>query len=470
MNDPLQWTLVEAADAVRHKHISAVELARLSIAAARAWQPSINAFIAIDEEAALRSAENADRDLARGQTAGLIHGVPLAHKDLFDRGGDRVTCGSKVLGDRHPTNKATCLERLDRAGAVTIGTLLMSELAMGAAGRNEHFGHCRNPWNAKRIAGGSSSGSGAAVGARTVYGSLGTDTGGSVRIPAALCGVTGLKPTQTRISRAGVMPLSYSLDNVGPVARTARDCARLMTVVAGWDERDPTSSHEPVPDYESRLSQTVVRGTRVGFPRQYFYDGIVPSVAKALDASLDVFRKLGAIVVEVDVPDQDELRELCNLILKVEAANIHSEWLRTRENAYSREVRTRLEAGLAIPGVRYLQAQRLRGEHLKTFAAEVFAKVDVLHTPGLAIEVPTLDDVDAAVSGDALSVNEQLARCTRTINYLGLPAIMVPCGFSANGMPVGFQMIGKPYGEARLLGLADAFQRETEFHRRSPSR
>lgn len=221
---------------------------------------------------------------------------------------------------------------------------------------------------------------------------------------------------------------------------------------------------------ESRLSQTVVRGTRVGFPRQYFYDGIVPSVAKALDASLDVFRKLGAIVVEVDVPDQDELRELCNLILKVEAANIHSEWLRTRENAYSREVRTRLEAGLAIPGVRYLQAQRLRGEHLKTFAAEVFAKVDVLHTPGLAIEVPTLDDVDAAVSGDALSVNEQLARCTRTINYLGLPAIMVPCGFSANGMPVGFQMIGKPYGEARLLGLADAFQRETEFHRRSPSR
>jgi aspartyl-tRNA(Asn)/glutamyl-tRNA(Gln) amidotransferase subunit A len=468
MSSALAWTLVEAAEAIRAKRISSSELTKLSLAAAHDWQPRINAFIALEDDRALRQAEIADADLARGKPIGPLHGVPLAHKDLFDRAGQRVTCASKVLGDRRPTTTATVIERLEQSGSITTGSLIMSELAMGAAGRNEHFGHCRNPWNPDRICGGSSSGSGAAVGARIVFGSLGTDTGGSVRIPAALCGVTGLKPTQGRISRSGVMPLSYSLDNVGPIARTARDCARLLSIVAGHDPADATSSAEPVPDYEAEIDRGTIAGTRIGVPNAYFYDGIVPSVQRAIEASLDVFRRLGAVIVEIDVPDQDEVRELSNLLFKVEAANIHSDWLRTKANAYSREIRTRLEAGLMIPAVRYLQAQRLRTVHLRRFVEQVFGKVDVVHTPALAIEVPTIAEADAAVSADALRINELLARGTRTINYLGLPGVTALCGFSANGMPVAFQLIGRPFGEARLLRLVDRFQRETDFHTRAP--
>ncbi|MDA0367243.1 MAG: amidase [Proteobacteria bacterium] len=468
MSGIVQMSLTEVADAIRSKKISAVEATQACIDQIDKWQPKVNAFVTYDPDGALSQAKQADADLAKGNARGPLHGVPLAHKDLFYRKGTRITCASKILGNLTADYDATVLRRLADAGAVHLGGLNMSELAMGAAGRNEHFGHCRNPWNPDHITGGSSSGSGASVAAHMVFGALGTDTGGSIRIPSAMCGVVGIKGTFGRVSRRGVMPLSYSLDNAGPMTRTVKDCARMFGIVAGVDPDDPSTANEPVPDYEAGLAKANVKGLRIGVPTSYFYDDAAPSVRQAVEAALEVYRAQGAIIVDVDIPDQEILRDLCNVVLKVEAANIHADWLRTRTNEYSTEVRSRIEGGLYIPGVRYLQAQRLRGEHVKAFCDQVFDKCDVLHTPGLPIEVPTLADTDAAVGKNALAINEKLAWCTRGLNYLGLPGLSVPCGFSANGLPVSQQLIGPPFSEDLLFEVGHAYQRETDWHTMAP--
>ena len=469
MNDIVGMTLTEVASAIQSKKVSSVEVTQACIAQVEAWQPSTNAFISFDPEDALDQAKAADADLAAGNVRGPLHGVPLAHKDLFYRDGKRTTCASKILGDLTPDYDATVLRRLADAGALHLGGLNMSELAMGAAGRNEHFGHCRNPWNPDHITGGSSSGSGASVASRMVFGALGTDTGGSIRIPSTMCGIVGIKATFGRVSRHGVMPLSYSLDNAGPMTRTVEDCALLMGIVAGVDPEDPSTADEPVPDYVGQLDKASVKGLRIGVPTSYFYDDVAPSVRAAIDASLDVYRAQGAVIVDVDVPDMAVYRDLCNVVLKVEAANIHADWLRTRANEYSTEVRARIEGGLYIPGVRYLQAQRLRGEHVTAFCNQVFDVCDVLHTPGLPIEVPTLADTDAAVGENALAINEKLAWNMRAMNYLGLPGLAVPCGFSANGLPVSQQLIGPPFSEDLLFEVGHAYQRETDWHTKAPA-
>ncbi|MDA0369260.1 MAG: amidase [Proteobacteria bacterium] len=468
MNSIVEMSLTEVANAIQTKKVSSVEATQACIDQVLAWQPKVNAFISFDPEDALDQAAAADADLAVGSVRGPLHGVPLAHKDLFYRDGKRTTCASKILGDLTPDYDATVLRRLTDAGALHLGGLNMSELAVGAAGRNEPFGHCRNPWNTDHITGGSSSGSGASVASRMVFGALGTDTGGSVRIPSTMCGIVGIKGTFGRVSRHGVMPVSYSLDNVGPMTRTVEDCARLMGIVAGADPEDPSTANEPVPDYVGTLAGASVKGLRIGVPTSYFYDGVAPSVRAAIDASLDVYRQLGASIVDVDVPDTLVQRDLCNVVFKVEMANIHADWLRTRANEYSTEVRARIEGGLYIPGVRYLQAQRLRGQLVTEFCNQVFDKCDVLHTPGLPIEVPTLADTDAAVGENALSTNEKLSWCMRALNYLGLPGLAVPCGFSANGLPVGHQLIGPPFSEDLLFEVGHAYQRETDWHTEVP--
>ena len=465
MSNLTDLSLTEVASLIRTKKASAVEVTQAAIDRAQAVQPRINCFIALEPEVAMAEAKALDGELAKGQAHGPLHGVPLAHKDLFYRTGKRTTCGSRILGDFVSQTTSSLLTRLTKAGAVNLGTLNMSEIAVGASGRNETFGHCRNPWNPLHISGGSSSGSGSAVGARAVYGSLGSDTGGSVRLPATMCGVVGLKPTQGRISRHGVMPLSYSLDNVGPFGRTAKDVAALLQVVAGADPQDPTASGDPVPDYAAEMAAVTLKGLRIGVPTTYYYDDVAPSVMAALEAALAVFRAAGAQVIDVDIgPEHDNARVLSNVLLKAEAGGIHGEWFRTRPGVHNAEVRTRLEAGLQIPAVRYLQAQRLRGPITRQFCGDVFGKVDVMFTPTFSMEVPTLADTDAAIGGNAIRINEKLAWCTRAINYLGLPGLSVPCGFSANGLPVGFQLVGTPFAEGFLLGVADAYQQETGWH------
>ena len=365
-----------------------------------------------------------------------------------------------------PDYTATALARLDSAGAIDLGGLNMSEFACNPFGLNVLVGRARNPWNPTCIAGGSSSGSAAAVAAGLVYGSLGSDTGGSVRLPAGICGVVGLLPTSGRISRYGVMPLSFSLDSAGPLARTVRDCARLTQVVAGTDPLDPTSADSTVPDFEAAL-ESPIEGLRIGVPIRHHWEGLAADVKARLEASLDVFRDLGAEIVEVTPPDPRPIDSLANMVILSEAAAIHRRWLKDRADEYTPLVRDRIRFGFSFPAARYVEALSLRGTMLNRYLDAVFSRVDVLHLPLLARPVPAMAAVETELAaGPDLSFN--LAHNTRLLNYLGLPALAIPCGLDDAGLPVAFQLTGPPFSEARLFNAGHVFQSVTDFHRQWP--
>ena len=465
-DDVCGMALSEVAAAIRAKRLSALEVTRACLERAERAQERLNTFILIDADGALRAARRADAALAAGDAPGPLHGVPVAHKDLFYRKGRVTTCGSKIRRDFVPDFTATALARLDGAGAVDLGGLNMSEFACNPFGLNVLVGRARNPWNPDRIAGGSSSGSAAAVAARLVYGSLGTDTGGSVRLPAAMCGVVGLLPTNGRISRHGVMKLSFSLDNAGPLARTVRDCARLLGVVAGADRLDATSSPEPVPDYEAGIDADIA-GRRIGVPRSHFFDGLADDVRAAVEGALAAYRDLGADLVEVPAPDGALLDALANTIILSEAATIHARWLGERSSDYTPVVRDRIAFGFSFPATKYIEALSVRGRHAAEVLETVFAPIDALFTPMLAGPVPAMADIEARLAAKADLIFTE-ARNTRLFNYLGLPALSVPCGFSADGLPVAFQLVGRPFAEALLFNLGHAYQGVTDHHRKAP--
>jgi aspartyl-tRNA(Asn)/glutamyl-tRNA(Gln) amidotransferase subunit A len=387
---------------------------------------------------------------------------------MFYRAGKVTTGGSKIRRSFVAGFDSAIAKRLEAAGAVWLGNLNMSEFAANPAGHNFHHGHCRNPWDPQRITGGSSSGSASAVAARACFGSIGSDTGGSIRVPAAICGVSGLKPTYGRVSRHGALPRSWSLDAIGPLARTVEDCALLMSTIAGRDALDPTSVDLPVPDYAALL-RAPLRAMRVGLPRNFFFEGVEASVQARLDEALKVLAALGAKIVEVDVPEQERLFTISDAVVKSEAATMHGRWLRECPQDYSLFMRSRIEAGLHVPATRYLEALALRGRILADFVKQVFAKADVLFAPVLPIEVPRIAETEAGTPADVQRVIVALTRCTRNVNFLGLPGLSVPCGFSANGMPAAFQLIGRPFAEARLLRLGHAYQGATEWHTRAPA-
>ena len=465
--DLLNMSLCEVAQAIRRKRVSSLEVTQACLAQAKAVQPSVNCFIAIEEADALRAARAADRLLKRGSKVGQLHGVPLAHKDMFYRAGRVTTGGSKILRDYRPNITATVATRMSAAGAIWLGNLNMAEFAANPTGHNEHWGDCCNPWNIVHMTCGSSSGSGAAVAARTCYGALGSDTGGSIRLPASANGVVGLKPTYGRVSRYGILPRVWSLDTVGPLTRTVRDCARLTGVIAGADTLDPTASTHPVAHYE-RLLDKRIRGMKIGVPRNHFYDGIARDVERAMSDSLAVLHSLGARIIELDVPDPTHTYHLTNAIGQVESATIYANWLRERPQDFSLMVRTRSEAGLLVPAVSYLEALNARPRLTAEFVNQVFSKVDVLHTPVMPMPVPTRE---ATASGDSAGVMELLARITRNtrpINFLGLPSLAVPAGFADNALPLGFQLVGRPFAEDLLFRVGDAYQGETDWHLRAP--
>lgn len=462
-------TLVEAADAVATSATTSVALTEAALAAFEARNPQINAAIWIDRDGALEAAAALDAMRRAGRRLGPLHGVPLAQKDMFYQAGKRCTCGSDIRRDFVPGYTSTVLERLHGAGSLTVAGLNMAEFAQNPTGHNRHFGDCRNPWGLDHCTGGSSSGSGAAVAARCVTAALGSDTGGSIRLPAAICGVTGIKGTQTRVSRHGVMPLSFSADNVGPLARTARDCARVMGVIAGRDPKDPTSSAEPTPDYEAALTGDV-RGLRVGVPVNYFFDGIDPEVQTAFDAAMAVLRNRGAEIVAVEAPHMDAVATYGGVVSRCEGAAIHAQWMRERPQDYAIHLSARQYTGHGVPAVLYIEALNRRGALLKSFAEAVFSACDVFATPTLRTRVPTLaqTDVDAGSEG-AVEAFMAVSANTRPINYLGLPSVSVPCGLDSGGLPIGFQIQGRPFGEARILRVADAYQRDTDWHARKPA-
>lgn len=461
-------SMTEMADAFRRGEVRAEALVLACLDRIGRHDSAVNAVVRLDRDAALEAAAAADKARAAGGAEpGPLAGAPMMHKDMYYREGRVSTCGSRIRRDFVPARTATVLRRLDAAGAIDMGTLNMAEFAQNPTGHNRHFGDCRNPWSPAYCTGGSSSGSGAGVAARFFTAALGSDTGGSIRLPASMCGVTGLKATQTRVSRYGAMPLSFSADNVGPLVRTARDAARFLRVTAGHDPADPTCAREPVPDYEASLDGDL-RGVRIAVCETWFLDGADAPVVAAFEAALEALRGRGAVVSRVAASSLAAVNAYGAVLSRVEGAAIHAEWMRERPGDYATHLSARLYGGYAIPGHYYVEALARRGPLLRQFVAEALTDHDLVATPTLRERVPTLAETD--VDADAANWARFMAVSanTRPFNYLGLPTVSVPCGFDDRGLPVGLQLAGRPFAEARVLRAADAFQRDTDWHRRTP--
>jgi aspartyl-tRNA(Asn)/glutamyl-tRNA(Gln) amidotransferase subunit A len=435
VSDPALLSLAQA------RAVPPRELLQACRARIERWQPRINAFI--------------DLDPAPGP------GVPLAHKDMFYRAGRVSSCGSKIRRGWVANETSAALARLDAAGFADLGRLNMSEFAYGPTGHNEHYGDCRNPWNPDYITGGSSSGSGAAVAARLVFGALGSDTGGSVRLPASACGITGLKTTWGRVSRHGAMPLSHSLDTIGPLARSAEDCALLLQAIAGFDPRDPLSAHAPVDDYLEEK-----RDIRIAVSSEWIERNAEPEVAAAVLAAAKTLDKNR---IEVEPPDFDTLSAHCLVVMQAEASAQHAGWMRERPGDYSSAVRARLEAGYAIPATAYLEVLRARAARLEHFCAQTLGGADVYLLPGIAMRVPMREQTGPRGGADMPRLLAELTRLTRWVNYLGVPALVLPCGFDSRGLPLSLQLVGRPFAEATLLSAGRAYQRATDWHQRVPA-
>jgi aspartyl-tRNA(Asn)/glutamyl-tRNA(Gln) amidotransferase subunit A len=464
--EPALMSLTAVAKAIAEKRVSSREVTKCCLDRIAQWQPRLNAFMAIEAEEALAAADAADAALAKGNSGGALHGVPLAHKDMYYEAGKVVTCGSKIRKDFVATTTSTALQRLKDAGTIRLGSLQMSEFAYGPTGHNAHYGAVHNPWAVDHITGGSSSGSGSAVAARLTFAALGSDTGGSIRMPAHFCGVTGLKTTVGRVSRAGAMPLSQSLDTVGPLARTAEDCALLLDLMAGADPADPTAIAGPLPNYMA-ATRGQIKGLTIGVPTAFYVDDLDSEVARILDDTVAVLKREGAKVVQVELPDQRQLTAACQFVLAVEAAAFHKRWMIERPGDYGPQVLMRLQNGLAITGVSYLEVMRWRGPALAAHLAAV-AGVDAVLAPVAPVAAPTIAESDVGNSPDAEAVIQRLTRFTRPINYLGLPSLSIPSGFTSSGLPVGMQLVGRSFDEATLLQIGAAFQRATDFHDRVP--
>jgi aspartyl-tRNA(Asn)/glutamyl-tRNA(Gln) amidotransferase subunit A len=461
-------TLCETADLIQSGKVSASEVLQACFAQIDRLDPVHHAFVWQDRESALDRARWLDSVRSRGETVGPLHGVPMAHKDMYYRAGRVSGCGSRIRSNEPAKTTATALRKLDGAGAIDLGGLAMVEFAMGPHGFNAHLPRSLNPWDHDRVPCGSSSGSGVGVASRMVYASLGSDTGGSIRCPAAANGVVGCLPTNGLVSRRGAMPMSWSLDCVGPLTRTVKDAARVLKVIAGQDGFDDTPAATPIPDYESGLERPL-SGIRVGIPRGYFDEDLHPDVQKAITASLDLFRQAGATPVHVDIPKSFSLcSDLHPLVMKAEGAANHRPWKRTRNAEYSEEVGKRLEAGFFISAVDYINALQYRLFALEEFTGAVFSYVDALLTPVLPIPTPTLEQTAYSNGPAYLKMVVALTRNTRPINFLGLPALSVTCGFTSDGMPTSFQLIGRPFSEPLLFRLGHRFQMETNIHRAMP--
>jgi aspartyl-tRNA(Asn)/glutamyl-tRNA(Gln) amidotransferase subunit A len=429
---------------------------------------ALNAVARLRNEAALKAAERADAARARGERLGPLHGVPLAHKDMFYRAGELAECGAALMQGYRPAVTATVVARLDAAGAVDVGRLNMVEFALGITGHNAHTGHPRNPWDPARITGGSTSGGAAAVAARLVPATLGSDTGGSIRVPAAACGILGLKPTYGRVSRFGCMPLSWSLDHVGPLARSAEDLALLLGVIAGRDPSDPTTSARAVPDYRCGLGRSL-GGLRLVAAGEGLDTPVEPTVAAVTEEALRVLADLGlAVERRPVVPSFARCNALRRVIMLAECAAIHRERVAAARDRYNPQTIGRMEPGFAFTAVDHQRALAARGPLLEAFCAEVLAGADLLALPTSPEPVPEIAATDTGGDARFTAVANRLGALVGPFNYLGLPALSLPAGFDAAGMPVGLQLVARPFAEGLLLQVAHAFERATGLAARRP--
>ncbi|WP_431512539.1 amidase [Variovorax sp. DAIF25] len=468
MNDIANLGLAEAARLVRARKVSPVELVEASLARIRAHDGVLRSFITVFEEQALQVARAAEMLSAAGHELGPLHGLPLALKDNVALRGSRTTAGSKLLADWVPEADATVATRLRQAGALFIGKTNMHEFAWGGTSANPHYGAVRNPWDTDRFPAGSSGGSAVAVAARLCFGAIGTDTGGSIRLPSAINGIVGLRPTYGRVSNHGVIPLAWSMDTVGPMARSVEDCALMFGAIAGFDPKDAASAPRAVDDYLQDL-EGGCRHLRIGIVPGYFFEHLQAPVHDAVKAALAAFVELGAQVVEVDIGHIHGNISAQLTIESAEPSAYHQRNLRERPGDYGDDVRTLLEAGEMLLATHYLQAQRYRAL-LRAEFLEAFRRVDVFVCPSLPFAATRIGETSVEIEpGRPEDMLSAIMQFTGVASLTGLPSLNVPCGFDPDGLPIGMQLIGRPFAEAALLRAGHAFQQATDFHRRAPA-
>ncbi|PFG74324.1 amidase [Tepidiforma thermophila] len=465
MTDPASLTIAEAARAIQRRELSPTELTRACLERIERLNPRLNAFVLVTAERAQADAARAEEELQAGIYRGPLHGIPVGLKDLYDTAGIETAAGSAVLRGRIPERDAAAAAMLREAGAVLLGKTNTHEFAWGTTTNNPHTGPTRNPWDPERIPGGSSGGSGAAIAARLALGTLGTDTGGSIRIPAALCGCVGLKPTFGRVSRAGIIPMSWQFDHAGPIARTVEDAALLLRAIAGYDPDDFATVPVPVPDYRAALVPDV-RGLRIGVPRDQFFGLLDPEVLVAVEEALETFRSLGAVVEDVDSGFTREQVISAWRLVNVEGRLYHAPYLEQHPEAYSEELRNILLQPLPEPldlATAYLDSYRI-----KEGVRRVLQSVDLLAAPTTMRPASRIGEDPVEVEGVQLSTGAAFASLTMPFNLAGVPAISIPCGFSSEGLPIGLQLAARPFDEPTLIRAAFSYECATDWHRREP--
>ena len=456
----------ELAALIKQRETSPVELTQAFLDRIEAVNTPLNAFVTLDADGALAAAKQAQQDISAGNYRGALHGIPVAHKDLYATAGMRTTAGSRVLEDHVPDSDATVVARLREAGMINLGKTNTHEFAYGPTNEVSMFGPVANPWDKSRISGGSSGGSGVAVAAGLVPIASGSDTGGSIRIPSACCGLTGLKPTYGRVSRAGILPLCWSMDHAGPLASCALDAALFLQATAGWDQADAASSRAPVPDYIAAMTGDI-RGVKIGVPRRMFFDRAQAGVVTRVDAALDVLISCGAEIHDVDIANIEQAVAAALAIYLAEATAYHDDTMGKHVERYSEGVRVFLELGDQLLAKDYLHAQRFRtllGKEL----ARVFCDVDVLAMPATPITATHSGSATVDIEGAEDNVFAALLRNTEPFNLTGLPAIVAPCGFDSDGMPVSLQVVGAAFREGLVLNVIHAYQNATDWHRQRP--
>ncbi len=464
-----QLSLSEISQLVRGKKASPVELTQECLSRIEQLNPKLNAFITVTADSALAEARRAETEIQHNGWKGPLHGIPIALKDLADTAGVRTTAGSGLFKDRIPTQDAEIVRRLKTAGAVLLGKLNMHEFAYGGSSVISYFGPVHNPWNLDYSSGGSSGGSAAAVAAQLCYGAIGSDTGGSIRQPAAYCGIVGLKPSYGRVSTSGVIPLSWSLDHIGPITRSAKDAALMLQVIAGYDAQDTASLDLPVPDYAA-TNAAATSSLRLGIPRAYFYETLHPEIEAAMAAALSVLKTLTRNQRDIAPLAADStyssMMDPCFTILRAEAYAYHKEYVSKSPELYQAQTLKRIQAGADIPTSAYIQARR-QLELVRRSVARVFETTDLLITPTACVPPFAIADL---LDPNTLREKELLMlRNTRPFNMLGLPTISVPCGFTRTELPIGMQITGPPGSEATVLRVAYAYEQATEWHKRKPN-
>ncbi len=454
---------------IRSGKVSPVEVTQAHLKRIEATEPTLNAFITLLEEEALDSARRAEQEIKSGHYRGPLHGISLGLKDLYYTKGIRTTSGVKVYDQFVPSYDSTVTRRLLDAGAILLGKLNLAPLAMSGRGENPYYGDAHNPWNTAVVPGGSSSGSGVAAAAGLCTITMGSDTGGSIRIPASFCNLVGHKPTYGLVSRYGVSPLSWSLDHCGPMTRTVMDSALTMNAIAGYDPQDPSSSKTPVPDYAASLKEGI-KGLRIGVPKEFFDVPIDSEVKGVVLKAIDLLKDLGGEVREVSWPNFYDAVTMGHLISITEASVIHTNLVRTRGSDEVNKVLRRfprIEAGLMIPAADYLKVLKLRRSY--TLASHrVMEQVDILAGPTMPMTPFPLGAATVELSGTTLAAEKAIPTYTRPFDLNGFPAVTVPCGFSDQGLPIGLQLAGLPYQDDTVLRTAYAYQQATEWHKRRP--